>query len=56
MAEVMACVVNPLEPLVTPSGVRPQPAHDLARESHDQFWEKECADRPNGLGCRLFED
>ena len=54
--DAMACVVNPLAPLVTPMGSRPRPLHDLAHESHDQFWEKECAERPNALGCRLFDD
>ena len=24
--------------------------HDLAHESHDQFWEKECALSPNDIG------
>ena len=56
MMNAMACVVNPLAPLVTPMGSRPRPLHDLAHESHDQFWEKECAERPNALGCRLFDD
>jgi hypothetical protein len=56
MIDAMACVVNPLAPLVTPMGTRQTPVHDLAHESHDQFWEKECALRPNALGCRLFDD
>ncbi len=56
MVELMACVVNPLAPLVTSLRQPDRPAHDLAYEPHDLFWEKECAVRPNGLGCRLFED
>ena len=56
MVELMACVVNPLEPLVTPPRQPDRQAHDLAYEPHELFWDKECAVRPNGLGCRLFED
>ena len=56
MVELLACVVNPLAPLVTPPRQPDRLAHDLAYEPHDLFWEKECALRPHGLGCRLFED
>ena len=56
MTDVMACVVNPLAPLVTPPLKVDQVIHDLAVEPHDLFWEKECAVRPNALGCRLFDD
>ena len=56
MTDVMACVVNPLVPLVTPPCNGEQAVHDLAVEPHDLFWEKECTVHPNGLGCRLFED
>ena len=50
MTDVMACVVNPLAPLVTPPRKVDQEIHDLAVEPHDLFWEKECAVRPNALG------
>ena len=56
MTDQMACVVNPVAPLVTPPRHVEQAVHDLAVEPHDLFWEKECTLHPNTLGCRLFDD
>ena len=56
MTDQMACVVNPVAPLVTPPRHVEQAVHDLAVEPHDLFWEKECTVHPNALGCRLFDD
>ena len=48
LAEVLLSLATAFQP--------DRQAHDLAYEPHDLFWDKECAVRPNGLGCRLFED
>ena len=55
MIDAMACVVNPVAPLVTPRPVD-QAVLDFAVVPHDLFWEKECTGHPNALGCRLFDD
>lgn len=30
--------------------------HDLTEETHEEFWEKECALHPEHPGCREYED
>jgi hypothetical protein len=35
---------------------KPVLEHDLSKESHDEFWEKECKLHPEALECRMYDD